>query len=323
MDFKEIRIIEAGETENIWYGADENGQELSGKIVIKPESLSSLVELGNKRPIHSRRTHNGNDLLDQYIGTFSNFVEKEGIVYADFTFSPAMIKAYPAEVDFMRTLIEEEPDMLGVSVVDVDKKEWNPETNTYDVTEFEELFACDLVGMPAATKSLFNKPLKNNEMGIFSGIISAFSKSKYADQEVTTANGDKITVRVQGEEAAIGDEVLTAEGEPVADGEVVIDMGEEGKIVLVVEGGKIKEFKEFQEEAVEEETEVETKTPDEFSKRLEAMEASVKEIKTMLSKQTKTPTTFERNDTKKKTELSKEEQRKAVQEATAMFLKKK
>lgn len=76
MDFKKIRIIEAGPTANDW--TDEvNGELKTGKIVITPESLASLVVAGSIRPIHSRRTHNGNDLLDQYIGSFSNFVEEK------------------------------------------------------------------------------------------------------------------------------------------------------------------------------------------------------------------------------------------------------
>ena len=66
MDFKKIRIIEAGPTANDW--TDEvNGELKTGKIVITPESLASLVVAGSIRPIHSRRTHNGNDLLDHSI----------------------------------------------------------------------------------------------------------------------------------------------------------------------------------------------------------------------------------------------------------------
>ena len=44
MDFKKIRIIEAGPTANDW--TDEvNGELKTGKIVITPESLASLVVL--------------------------------------------------------------------------------------------------------------------------------------------------------------------------------------------------------------------------------------------------------------------------------------
>ena len=194
-DFVKVRIIEAGETANSWEDLGTNGESLIGKIVITPESLASLVACGNSRPIHSRKTHNGGDLLDQYIGKFSNFVEEDGIVYADFDFSPAMVDAYPAEVTFMRSLIEKEPDMLGVSVVDNDIKQWNEETGTWDVTEFLELFTCDLVGLPAATSSLFNNQNQSNKMGIFTGIFSKFSaKTKLAENIVDAINGEKITI---------------------------------------------------------------------------------------------------------------------------------
>lgn len=57
----------------------------------------------------------------------------------------------------------------------------------------------------------------------------------------------------------------------------------------MIKDGKIAEFKEYMDEKPEETPETETKTPDEFSQRLTALESSLSEIKTMLSKQTKTP----------------------------------
>ena len=61
-------------------------------------------------------------------------------------------------------------------------------------------------------------------------------------------NGEKITIKASGEEAAIGDEVVKEDGSPVEDGEVIVDLGEEGKIILVIKDGKIAEFKEYTEE---------------------------------------------------------------------------
>ena len=339
-DFVKVRIIEAGETTNSWEDLGTNGESLIGKIVITPESLASLVACGNSRPIHSRKTHNGGDLLDQYIGKFSNFVEEGGIVYADFDFSPAMVDAYPAEVTFMRSLIEKEPDMLGVSVVDDDIKQWNEETGTWDVTEFLELFTCDLVGLPAATSSLFNNQNQSNKMGIFTGIFSKFSaKTKLAENIVEAINGEKITIKSAGEEVAVGDAVVNADGTPVADGEITV-VTDEGQLILVVKDGVIESFKEVEEEVKEdveemaEETEDEdeekkkSKTPDEFSKRLGALEKSLGEIKTMLSKQTKTPTVSSRtvgdkSSAQEKTKLSNEEARAKAKEAMIKFAKQK
>lgn len=339
-DFVKVRIIEAGETANSWEDLGTNGESLIGKIVITPESLASLVACGNSRPIHSRKTHNGGDLLDQYIGKFSNFVEEDGIVYADFDFSPAMVDAYPAEVTFMRSLIEKEPDMLGVSVVDNDIKQWNETTGTWDVTEFLELFTCDLVGLPAATSSLFNNQNQSNKMGIFTGIFSKFSaKTKLAETIVDAVNGEKITIKSAGEEVAIGDAVVKADGTPVADGEITV-VTDEGQLILVVKDGVIEAFKEVEEEAktdteeLAEETEDEdeekkkSKTPDEFSKRLGALETSLSEIKTMLSKQTKTPhvasrTVGDKSSQSEKTKLSNEEARAKAKAAMEKFAKQK
>lgn len=337
-DFNKVRIIEAGPTANEWTDAGPNGEPVTGTIVITPESLASLAACGNLRPIHSRKTHNGNDLLDAYIGKFSKFVVEDNIVYADFDFSEAMAEAYPNEVKFMRAMIEKEPEMLGVSVVDNDLKVWNEENQTWDVQEFLELYTCDLVGLPAATSSLFNNQKSSNKMGMFSSIFSMFSaKTKLAETIVDAVNGEKITIKSAGEEVAIGDAVVKADGTPVEDGEITVTT-EEGQLILVVKDGMIESFKEVEEEAktdteemADDATEDEkkgTKTPDEFSKRLTALETSLGEIKTMLSKHTKTPsvasrTVGDKGSAAEKTQLSNEEARAKAKEAMQKYAKMK
>lgn len=341
MIFKKLRIIESGPTTNTW-GDEVNGEWTEGLIVIAPESLASLVELGNARPIHARRSHNGLDMLDNYLGSFSNFVEEDGVVYADLTISEAAQEAYPDEVKFIVKLIEKEPEMLGVSVMDLDYKIYNEEAKTWDVTEFLELYTCDLVGLPAATSSLFSNNNQNRKfMGFFTSLFSKFAEekasaeekkdeTKLADQVVSTVNGEKITIKASGEEAAIGDEVVKEDGSPVEDGEVIVDLGEEGKIILVIKDGKIAEFKEYTEEVEDGGSAEGSKTPDEFGRRLKAVEQSLSEIKTMLSRQTKTPLQQERNDASKskqspgdKTQLSKDERRKQAYEAMQKYCAKK
>lgn len=341
-DFNKVRIIEAGPTANSWEDMGPDGEPVTGTIVITPESLASLAACGNIRPIHSRKTHNGNDLLDAYIGKFSNFVVEDNIVYADFDFSEAMAEAYPNEVKFMRAMIEKEPEMLGVSVVDNDMKVWNEENQTWDVTEFLELYTCDLVGLPAATSSLFNNQKSSNKMGMFSSIFSMFSaKTKLAETIVDAVNGEKITIKSAGEEVAVGDAVVKADGTPVEDGEIAVTT-EEGQLILVVKDGMIESFKEVEEEVkeeVKEDTEEladdaakdekkGTKTPDEFSKRITALENSIGEIKTMLSKHTKTPSVASRTVADKasaaeKTQLSNEEARVKAREAMQKYAKMK
>ena len=340
-DFNKVRIIEAGPTANSWTDIGPDEEPVTGTTVITPESLASLAACGNLRPIHSRKTHNGNDLLDSYIGKFSNFVVEDNIVYADFDFSEAMAEAYPNEVKFMRAMIEKEPEMLGVSVVDNDVKVWNEENQTWDVTEFLELYTCDLVGLPAATSSLFNNQKSSNKMGMFSSIFSMFSaKTKLAETIVDAVNGEKITIKSAGDEVAIGDAVVKADGTPVEDGEITVTT-EEGQLILVVKDGMIESFKEVEEEVKEDAEEMAddeakededkkkgTKTPDEFSKRLTALEASLGEIKTMLSKQTKTPsvasrTVGDKRSAAEKTQLSNEEARARAKEAMIKYAKQK
>lgn len=342
-DFNKVRIIEEGPTANSWTDIGPDGEPVTGTTVITPESLASLVACGNLRPIHSRKTHNGNDLLDAYIGKFSNFVVEDGIVYADFDFSKALLKNYPQEAGFMRDMIEKEPEMLGISVVDNDVKIWNEENQTWDVTEFLELYTCDLVGLPAATSSLFNNQKSSNKMGMFSSIFSMFSaKTKLAETIVDAVNGEKITIKSAGEEVAVGDAVVKADGTPVEDGEITVTT-EEGQLILVVKDGMIESFKEVEEEvkddveemaddaAKEDEDEDKkkgTKAPDEFSKRLTALETSLGEIKTMLSKQTKTPsvasrTVGDKRSAAEKTQLSNEEARAKAKEAMIKYAKQK
>lgn len=340
-DFNKVRIIEAGPTANSWTDIGPDEEPVTGTTVITPESLASLAACGNLRPIHSRKTHNGNDLLDSYIGKFSNFVVEDNIVYADFDFSEAMAEAYPNEVKFMRAMIEKEPEMLGVSVVDNDMKVWNEENQTWDVTEFLELYTCDLVGLPAATSSLFNNQKSSNKMGMFSSIFSMFSaKTKLAETIVDAVNGEKITIKSAGEEVAVGDAVVKADGTPVEDGEITVTT-EEGQLILVVKDGMIESFKEVEEEVKEDVEELAddeakededkkkgTKTPDEFSKRLTALETSLGEIKNMLSKQTKTPsvasrTVGDKRSAAEKTQLSNEEARAKAKEAMAKYAKMK
>lgn len=341
-DFNKVRIIEAGQTANSWEDIGLDGEPVTGTIVITPESLASLAACGNLRPIHSRKTHNGNDLLDSYIGKFTNFVVEDNIVYADFDFSEAMVEAYPSEVKFMRAMIEKEPEMLGVSVVDNDMKVWNEENQTWDVIEFLELYTCDLVGLPAATSSLFNNQKSSNKMGMFSSIFSMFSaKTKLAETIVDAVNGEKITIKSAGEEVAIGDAVVKADGTPVEDGEITVTT-EEGQLILVVKDGMIESFKEVEEEVKEDAEEFAddeakededkkkkgSKTPDEFSKRLTALEASLGEIKTLLSKQTKTPsvasrTVGDKTSAAEKTQLSNDEARAKAREAMVKYAKMK
>lgn len=320
MKFKKLRIIQAGLTTN--FGMYEGGEY---PLSITDAAVKSVVTLGNLKPVHCRRTHNGRDMLDGYLGKFTNFVYENGAAFADFEMSEALETAYPNEAKFIATMIEKEPDMLGVSVVGCDSVELND--GILDVTEFVELYSCDLVGLPAATESLFNNNKTEKKMNkFFSAFANLFQKTQFVTETVETVDGNSITIEAAGEVMAIGDKVFDSEGNVHPDGEVQIQV-EEGILVITIEDGVITEVKPFKvEEAV-----VESKTavvPEEFSNRIAALEtsiatltASVAAMTAQFSRVTAKPGVSQVSipkGKKKETALSRE----AVAEAAKRFYKK-
>ena len=322
--FEKLRIIEAGETKN---AVEDNGKRY--KLVISAECFPSLVALGNERPIHARRTHNGEDLLDGYIGHFTNFSYDENAVYADLAMSEALETAYPSEFAFMVAMIEKEPELLGVSVNQMDVKVFDDEAETATVTEVTELFSADLVGLPAATSSLFSnnnfKNSKNMSKFSFKGLISSFSKTKLATETFTTVDGTEIVVSAAGDEVQVGDAVTLADGSPAPDGDYQITTPD-GDIILVVEGGVIAGVKDVEVEEPEElaektEDEKKTPTPEELAAlqaEVTALKAEISALKTQLNRKTGTPkpakTELKTEENKGETKLCREAVQKAFLE---------
>lgn len=325
--FEKLRIIEAGETANYY---EEGGKAY--KLVISASAFPSLVALGNSRPIHARRTHNGSDLLDGYIGHFTNFTHDENAVYADLVMSEALESAYPSEYNFMVAMIEKEPELLGVSVNQSDVKQLDEEAQTATVTEVRELFSADLVGLPAATSSLFNNNLNKLSMSKFWTNLAKLVKStKLARETVTTREGKELVIIAQGEQAALGDEVQDAEGNPVEDGDYYISIGEGEDMIISVVAGKISDVKEAEseeegqeelatEEEKPEEDKKKTATPEELAairKEVTELKKTVSDLKTQLNKRTGTPAAAKtelKTETPKATKLSREEVQKAAAE---------
>lgn len=330
--FEKLRIIEAGETKNV---IEENGKDY--KLVISAESFPSLVALGNERPIHARRTHNGNDLLDGYIGYFKNFTSDDTAVYADLVMSEALETAYPPEFAFMVSMIEKEPELLGVSVNQMDVKKFDDETGTATVTEVTAFFSADLVGLPAATSSLFNNNFKNSKtMSKFSfkGLVSMLSKTKLATETFTTSDGTEITISSASDEVQVGDAITLADGSPAPDGDYQITTPD-GDIILVVEGGVIAGVKDIEVEGTEElaegtkkpedktedKEEKKTPTPEELATvqaEVTALKAEISELKTQLNRKSGTPklakTEVTTEENKGETKLSREAVQKAFLE---------
>lgn len=333
--FEKLRIIEAGETANYY---EEGGKAY--KLVISASAFPSLVSLGNSRPIHARRTHNGADLLDGYVGYFTNFQHDETAVYADLIMSEALETAYPSEFNFMVAMIEKEPELLGVSVNQSDIKELDEEAQTATVTEVRELFSADLVGLPAATSSLFNNNLNNLSMSKFwTKLVERVKSTKLARETVTTKEGKELVIIAQGEQAALGDEVQDAEGKPVEDGDYYISIGEGEDMIISVIDGKISDVKEVESEAKREEEgqeefateeeepkeEKKTATPEELAalrKEVTELKTTVSELKTQLSKRTGVPAAAKtelKTETKTGSKLSREEVQKAAAEMRKKF----
>ena len=324
MKFEKLRIIQAGITTNFGKWGDE-----AYPLNITDEAVQSVVTLGNEKPIHCRRTHNGNDMLDGYLGKFTNFVYEDGVAYADFEMSAALETAYPNEAAFIATMIEKEPEMLGVSVMGMDERVLNG--SALDVTRFAEIYSCDIVGLPAATSSLFNNNQKEKKMNkFFSAFAAMLKKSSFATETVETVSGDKVTIEAQGEMMAIGDKVFDSEGNPHPDGEIRVKV-DDAILVLVIEGGVITEVKpsedpkDEQEDEIRDESEVGRETrrtadvPDEFSTRLAALETAVSNLVAQFSRATPKPNQAGSGmPSKGKTQLSKE----AVAEAAKRFYNK-
>lgn len=321
MKFRKLRIIQAGVTTN--FGVHE-GKEYP--LVITENAVQSVVTLGNLKPIHCRRTHNGADMLDGYLGKFTNFVDEDGVAYADLELSEALQAAYPSEAKFISEMIKNEPDMLGVSVVGINNQTLNGDV--LDVTEFFELYSCDLVGLPAATTSLFNNQNEKKMNKFFSSFASLFKKSSFATETVETVDGTSITIEAAGETMAIGDKVFDSEGNVHPDGKVEVQV-EDGVLVITIANGVIENV-EAKVEAEVEDSEIETPVtadvPEEFANRVAALEASVTALTASLaamtaqfSRATAKPGVPSVNMPKKKeTKLSKE----AVAEAAKRFYNK-
>lgn len=334
--FEKLRIIEAGETANSY---EEGGKTY--KLVISASAFPSLVAVGNSRPIHARRTHNGADLLDGYVGYFTNFQYDETAVYADLVMSEALETAYPSEFNFMVAMIEKEPELLGVSVNQSDVKKLDDETGIATVVEVSELFSADLVGLPAATSSLFNNNLNNLSMSKFWTNLAKLVKStKLARETVTTKEGKELVIIAQGEQAALGDEVQDAEGKPVEDGDYYISIGEGEDMIISVVAGKISDVKEAESEEKREEEgqeelaeetedkpkdEKKTATPEELAairKEVTELKTTISELKTQLSKRTGVPAaakTEVKTNVTTGSKLSREEVQKAAAEMRKKF----
>lgn len=286
MTYERIKIMEVGKTKNFdfWSGLP---------ISISSEALDDLVKLGNEKPIHCRYTHEGWDMLSGYIGKWTNFSRDDSAVYADFNPSEAVRLAdgdNAKKLKQIEAMLQEEPEMLGCSVVVNQVGRPNKEDTEYVVSGFSYFWSGDMVGIPAATSSLYaqgaeeqkrdenNNPINKDKMSLFTmfSAILQGKKAKFAAIDVTLEDGSKLTIEKVGEDVAVGDAVKDAEGNPAADGDYVIVEGDE-KVKLTVKDGVIETV-----EKVEVETQPEglSNVPDpEYAAKIEALNKEIEDLK--------------------------------------------
>jgi hypothetical protein len=181
--------------------------------------------------------------------------------------------------DYIFQMAENNPDMFGNSIhidSDIDRRVIDEEMQ--DVHTLTSFIASDLVDDPAATDGLFSNgtdlgvlvtSFLDENPGIFSSIqanpsiiddffdryrhyLSNYKKSnmnifkKIADKfsskfdvEKTTATGDVVTVVTEDSSPKVGDAVNNADGQAIADGDLLLADGE----TYVIKDGKIQEIK--------------------------------------------------------------------------------
>ena len=180
----------------------------------------------------------------------------------------------------------------------------------------------------------------------WTNLAKLVKSTKLARETVKTKEGKELVIIAQGEQAALGDEVQDAEGNPVEDGDYYISIGEGEDMIISVVAGKISDVKEVESEAKREEegqaeefaTEEEkpeedkkdedkkkTATPEELAairKEVTELKTIVAGLKTQLSKRTGAPAAAKtelKTEIKTETKLSREEVQKAATEMRKKF----
>lgn len=255
-------------------GLNKNGYYFSERF------LGELKDFGNKKgEIKARFEHPSfmGGSFGSFIGKYKNFNVTEGRLIGDLYLADIARKTEVTGrgislFDYVIGMAHECPEMFGNSIyveadiVDEIYKEEGKELVGMGL-KLIDWVASDLVDDPAATNGLFfNRQKPNNKnklhmnkivkelLAFMTDFKKKVSEAKVFDVDLTLANGDIITVVTEGESPAVGDEVKkkTSEGQSdesaLSDGEYLL----KDESTLVVEGGRIKEIreKEQQEEPV-------------------------------------------------------------------------
>ena len=254
-------------------GLNKNGYYFSERF------LNELKDFGNKKgDIKARFEHPSftGGSFGSFIGKYKNFNVIDGRLVGDLYLADIARKTEVTGrgislFDYVMGMAVECPEMFGNSiyveadVIDEIYKDGDDDKIGIGL-KLIDWCASDLVDDPAATNGLFfeknkkeNNKLRMNKivrelLAFMNDFTKKVKEAKAFDVDLTLANGDIITVVTEGETPAEGDEVKkkTTNGQSdesaLSDGEYLL----KDEKTLVVEGGRIKEIreKEQQEEPV-------------------------------------------------------------------------
>ena len=296
-------------------GLNKNGYYFSERF------LNELKDFGNKKgEVKARFEHPSftGGSFGSFIGKYKNFNVTEGRLIGDLYLAEIARKTEVTGrgislFDYVMGMAVECPEMFGNSiyveadVIDEIYKDGDDDKIGIGL-KLIDWCASDLVDDPAATNGLFfeknkkeNNKLRMNKivrelLAFMNDFTKKVKEAKAFDVDLTLANGDIITVVTEGETPAEGDEVKkkTTNGQSdesaLSDGEYLL----KDEKTLVVEGGRIKEIREKEQQGEP------VKVDEEFAKTvtdcLKAVMDKVEDLTQKFEVMKKTTSKFEVNN---------------------------
>ena len=247
-------------------GLNKNGYYFSERF------LNELKDFGNKKgEIKARFEHPSftGGSFGSFIGKYKNFNVTDGRLVGDLYLADIARKTEVTGrgislFDYVIGMAVECPEMFGNSiyveadVIDEIYKDGDDDKIGIGL-KLIDWCASDLVDDPAATNGLFfeknkkeNNKLRMNKivrelLAFMNDFTKKVKEAKAFDVDLTLANGDIITVVTEGETPAEGDEVKKKTTNGQSDESALSD-GEYLLKTLIVEGGRIKEIREKEQQ---------------------------------------------------------------------------
>ena len=139
----------------------------SRPFMVDEKTLEQVAEFGSRpnKGIKARMSHPTEDGIFVYLGRWKNFRVDGSAVRADLHFSDAAAKGPHGDLpDYILSLAEEDEDNCGVSIAAALSMNEMESTDQFPMPiRVSSLYACDVVGEPAATTGLFSMDEKIEE----------------------------------------------------------------------------------------------------------------------------------------------------------------